>query len=218
MDLGDVELRDAAELVQWTKNQWFSNGKVAGGGLSYDGMLGLSMAAGGGVDAAISLFTPMDVMGELVAPGGMLCRSFLNDYTGLTSDFEHQGTPWRHMLRNPLQFPFHVLLGVSRGTMNGEMGKLHFQGRSFCGLHPPAVWFALSSSLPASIHSLATTVEGRTNNMMLLPRHLLSRVVTAVVKQTSDDRVQLLLCCFSSYFPSAARVQFSVMRQNFPMR
>ncbi|KAL8432396.1 hypothetical protein ACSSS7_004646 [Eimeria intestinalis] len=112
VDLGEEELKDSAELVKWSKSQWFSNGKVAGGGLSYDGMLGLSMAAGGGVDAAISLFTPIDVMGELVAPGGAICHSFLTDYTGLTNDFEHHGTPWRHMVRNPLQFPLHVLLGV----------------------------------------------------------------------------------------------------------
>ncbi|KAL8430154.1 hypothetical protein Efla_001818 [Eimeria flavescens] len=111
VDLGEDELRDSSELIRWSKSQWFSNGKVAGGGLSYDGMLGLSMAAGGGVDAVISLFTPMDVMRELLAPGGALCHSFLNDYTGLTSDFEHHGSPWRHMIRNPLQFPLHVLLG-----------------------------------------------------------------------------------------------------------
>lgn len=117
VDLGEDELRDSAELVEWSKNQWFSNGKVAGGGLSYDGMVGLSMAAGGGVDAAISLFTPMDVMGELVAPGGLLCHSFLKDYTGLTNDLEHHGTPWRHMLRSPRQFPFHVLLGVSANSL-----------------------------------------------------------------------------------------------------
>ena len=83
VDLSDDEIKDSAELVNWSKEQWFSSGKVAGGGLSYDGMVGLSMAAKGGVDAAISLFTPMEVMGELVAPGGMLCHSFLKDYTKL---------------------------------------------------------------------------------------------------------------------------------------
>lgn len=111
VDLSPEELNDSAELVKWTKEQWFSNGRVAGGGLSYDGMVGLSMAARGGVDAVVSLFTPMDVMGELVAPGGVLCHSFLSDYAGLTNGFEHHGTPWRHMLSNPLQFPLHVLLG-----------------------------------------------------------------------------------------------------------
>ncbi|KAL8271819.1 hypothetical protein Esti_004209 [Eimeria stiedai] len=124
VDLGEEELKDSAELVEWSKSQWFSNGKVAGGGLSYDGMLGLSMAAGGGVDAAISLFTPIDVMGELVAPGGAICHSFLNDYSGLTNDFEHHGSPWRHMVRNPLQFPLHVLLGFifSFGGTSGVLG------------------------------------------------------------------------------------------------
>lgn len=124
VDLGEEELEDAAELVAWSKHQWFSNGKVAGGGLSYDGMLGLSMAAMGGVDAVISLFTPMDVLGELVAPGGMICHSFLKDYTSLTTNFEYHGTPWRHMLRSPLQFPFHVLLGFifSFGGISAVLG------------------------------------------------------------------------------------------------
>ncbi|XP_026192394.1 uncharacterized protein LOC34620033 [Cyclospora cayetanensis] len=124
VDLGFEELQDSAQLVKWAKREWFSNGKVGGGGLSYDGMLGLSMAAGGGVDAVISLFTPMDVLGELVAPGGMMCHSFLNDYTGLTSDFERHGTPWRHMMKSPLHFPFHVLLGFafSFGGISGVLG------------------------------------------------------------------------------------------------
>lgn len=113
VDLGTEELADAAELVRWSKQQWFSNGSIVAGGLSYDGMLGLSMASSGGVDAVISLFTPIDVMSELMAPGGMICHSFLHDYSSMTTDFEQNGSPWRHMLRYPQQFPFHVLLGVS---------------------------------------------------------------------------------------------------------
>eukprot|EP00920_Eleutheroschizon_duboscqi_P043011 GHVT01102378.1.p1 GENE.GHVT01102378.1~~GHVT01102378.1.p1 ORF type:complete len:1455 (-),score=175.23 GHVT01102378.1:1567-5931(-) len=111
VDFSEEELSDFAILVEWSKTQWWSNGKLGVGGISYDGMTGLQAAAQGGVDAAISLFTPTDVLGDLFAPGGVVCSAFLEDYSGLTAGFEQRGTPVAHILKNPLQFPLHVALG-----------------------------------------------------------------------------------------------------------
>lgn len=113
VDLSEVEIQDLSEIVQWVNRQWFASGKIGGGGVSYDGMTGLNAAAAGGVDAVLSLFTPMHVFGDLLVPGGVICSSFLKDYAGMTYGFERTGTPAGHMLNNPWKYPLHVLLGVS---------------------------------------------------------------------------------------------------------
>lgn len=213
VDLGEDELKDAAELVKWSKKQWFSNGRVAGGGLSYDGMLGLSMAAGGGVDAVISLFTPMDVMGELVAPGGLLCHSFLNDYTGLTNDFERYGTPWRHMIRNPLQFPFHVLMGF----------MLSFGGTSAVLGHEEELPHAIRSHLPNWRMTDVVTAIQFYDDEVHFSKNLQAAatsfgVTEAIMKKLADNNVSLLMVsgfCDSANVRGAVRL-FSYMQKNAP--
>ncbi|PHJ25428.1 hydrolase family protein [Cystoisospora suis] len=125
VDLSEVEIQDLSEVVQWVKRQWFASGKIGGGGVSYDGMTGLNAAAAGGVDAVLSLFTPMHVFGDLLVPGGVICSSFLKDYAGMTYGFERTGTPAGHMLNNPWKYPLHVLLGftVAFGTASGVFGR-----------------------------------------------------------------------------------------------
>ncbi|KFG42358.1 hydrolase CocE/NonD family protein [Toxoplasma gondii p89] len=135
VDLSEVEIQDFSEIVAWVKAQWFSNGKVGGGGISYDGMTGLSTAAAGGVDAVLSLFTPMHVFGDLLVPGGFVCSSFLKDYAGMTYGFERAGTPLAHMLNNPWKYPLHVLLGfsVAFGPGSGVFGREGDLARAIMG-------------------------------------------------------------------------------------
>ncbi|PFH35050.1 hydrolase CocE/NonD family protein [Besnoitia besnoiti] len=125
VDLSEVEIQDFSEIVAWIKSQWFSNGKIGGGGLSYDGMTGLNAAAEGGIDAVLSLFTPMHVFGDLLVPGGVICSSFLKDYAGMTYGFERTGSPVAHILNNPWKYPLHVLLGfsVAFGPGSGVFGR-----------------------------------------------------------------------------------------------
>eukprot|EP00922_Rhytidocystis_sp_ex-Travisia-forbesii_P066928 GHVS01099427.1.p1 GENE.GHVS01099427.1~~GHVS01099427.1.p1 ORF type:complete len:1674 (-),score=300.25 GHVS01099427.1:984-6005(-) len=111
VDFSSEELVDFRELVDWVKRQWWSNGELGMGGISYDGMTGLQAASLGGVKAAVTLFTPMDVIGDLLAPGGMVCSSFVRDYVGLTAKFEEEGSPLKHHLNYPWHYPLHVIMG-----------------------------------------------------------------------------------------------------------
>eukprot|EP00921_Rhytidocystis_pertsovi_P015859 GHVQ01025119.1.p1 GENE.GHVQ01025119.1~~GHVQ01025119.1.p1 ORF type:complete len:1467 (-),score=212.58 GHVQ01025119.1:374-4774(-) len=111
VDFSAEELSDFEEIVEWVKGQWWSTGELGMGGISYDGMTGLQAASLGGVKAAVALFTPTDVIGDLLAPGGMVCSSFVKDYVGLTAKFEEEGTPLMHHLNNPWHYPLHVILG-----------------------------------------------------------------------------------------------------------
>lgn len=63
------------------------------------------------IDAVLALFTPIDVVHDLVQPGGMVCSAFVDDYTGLTSGFEKVSTPFYHMLSD-FSYDFHLVLGV----------------------------------------------------------------------------------------------------------
>lgn len=73
---------------------------------------GLHLAANEQLSAALALFTPIDVVHDLIQPGGIVCSSFVEDYTGLTEAFERFGTPLRHMLKD-FAYDWQLLLGVS---------------------------------------------------------------------------------------------------------
>lgn len=54
----------------------------------------------------------VDVVRDLIQPGGVVCSSFVEDYTGLTTSFEKLGSPLRHMLVD-FSYDWQLVLGVS---------------------------------------------------------------------------------------------------------
>eukprot|EP01054_Gregarina_sp_Poly1_P005668 Gregarina_sp_Poly_1__5667@NODE_2990_length_1474_cov_5_464819_g1891_i0_p2_GENE_NODE_2990_length_1474_cov_5_464819_g1891_i0NODE_2990_length_1474_cov_5_464819_g1891_i0_p2_ORF_typecomplete_len130_score22_72_NODE_2990_length_1474_cov_5_464819_g1891_i08461235 len=55
---------------------------------------------------------PVNPVEDLFLNNGMTCRSFTDDYSGLTQGFEKNGSPQRHLLNSPTSFvPFQVRLG-----------------------------------------------------------------------------------------------------------
>ena len=82
IDLMQRETDDLFEMVQWTKQQKFCNGKIGTGGISYDGIAG-AIAAGGtvpGVTAAALLFAPGDLYEDICYAGGAATTGFLKLY------------------------------------------------------------------------------------------------------------------------------------------
>eukprot|EP01071_Lankesteria_metandrocarpae_P002085 Lankesteria_metandrocarpae@DN2069_c0_g1_i1.p1 len=59
LDFSEEEVSDFAQLVTWVRSQFWSDGKIAAGGISYDGMTGLHAASLGNVSAVAALFTPV---------------------------------------------------------------------------------------------------------------------------------------------------------------
>lgn len=100
VDLSPAELFDLGAIRDWLSHQFWFDGQLATGGFSYDGMTGLYLAALQPVQAVLALFTPINVVHDLIQPGGLVCSSFVEDYTGLTQAFELEGTPRRHLVNN----------------------------------------------------------------------------------------------------------------------
>jgi putative CocE/NonD family hydrolase len=96
------EIHDYPDVLEWVLKQKWCNGKVGTGGISYDGMTGLYLAAQaeGKVQAVAYLFAPGDILEELSGPGGVACTGFARDYLSLVVSFEHNlpfnvWLPWK---------------------------------------------------------------------------------------------------------------------------
>lgn len=130
IDLDIPEIEDFQYAVEWIRQQFWSNGFVAGGGVSYDGLTSLKLAGfqreKRSIDALVTLFSPCECMDfvrnlfavhpriDLIQQNGLLCDSFVRDYGGLTRGFELHGNPIKHWLvSSQVLIPLHVKLGVS---------------------------------------------------------------------------------------------------------
>lgn len=92
------ELADYGEIIDWIVRQPWSNGRVGGWGVSYDGNTAEMLAATGrpAVKAVAPLYDDYDAPMDLAMPGGVLLQGFLaewgkanngldaNDYCALT--------------------------------------------------------------------------------------------------------------------------------------
>ena len=102
VDMQPREISDLPDVLDWVLNQMWCNGRVGTGGISYDGMLGLLLAAqaDGHVQAVAHQFSPDDVFEDIAAPGGVACTGFARDYVSLTTSMERNEPvsvclPWR---------------------------------------------------------------------------------------------------------------------------
>eukprot|EP00388_Colpodella_angusta_P022797 GDKJ01058288.1.p1 GENE.GDKJ01058288.1~~GDKJ01058288.1.p1 ORF type:complete len:787 (+),score=135.26 GDKJ01058288.1:29-2362(+) len=114
IDMSPEEVQDYLEILRWVKSQPWSDSKVATGGLSYDGMVGLQMAAHaekGEVGAAVALFSPGDVFNDVASPGGVLATAFVYSYEAFTSSIERSGAIWSGLINDPM-IPRIVTMGI----------------------------------------------------------------------------------------------------------
>lgn len=114
IDMSPEEIEDYLEILRWVKAQPWSDSKIATGGLSYDGMVGLQMAAHaekGEVGAAVALFSPGDVFNDVASPGGILSSAFVLSYESFTSAIERSGALWSGFI-NDSMIPRVVTLGI----------------------------------------------------------------------------------------------------------
>ncbi|KAH8739636.1 hypothetical protein FG386_001193 [Cryptosporidium ryanae] len=134
VDFSNNEVNDFRQIIEWIKNQPWSNRKIGVGGISYDGMAAIKTASsspgdknkGGGdyieeekisfrnernlVDAVFALTSPMNVIKELIEPGGLICKPFVEDYFSITYSFEQYGTPLLHFLKTIRYYPFKLVI------------------------------------------------------------------------------------------------------------
>lgn len=116
IDLDEPEIEDFDLVAQWTRTRFWSDGILAGGGVSYDGLTALKLAAKGKspLDIAVAMYSPLHPVTDLLQNNGMACRSFVDDYAGLTKAFEQRGSPLWHWLSSDASYiPFQIKLGVS---------------------------------------------------------------------------------------------------------
>ncbi|KAK9174303.1 X-Pro dipeptidyl-peptidase (S15 family) family protein [Cryptosporidium meleagridis] len=127
VDFSENEVDDFRQIIGWIKNQPWSNGKVGVGGISYDGMAAIKTAALSGnnesegssegfrsdsnlVDAVFALSSPMNVIKELIEPGGLICKPLVEDYYSITYSFEQYGSPLLHFLKTIAYYPFKLVV------------------------------------------------------------------------------------------------------------
>ena len=102
VEFHEKEIRDYPNVLQWVLRQEWCNGKIGTGGISYDGMTGLLLAAQaeGKVQAVAHLFSPGDIIDEISVPGGVACTGFARNYLSLVITFEQNAPfniwlPWK---------------------------------------------------------------------------------------------------------------------------
>lgn len=102
IDFQPREISDYPDVLNWVLKQKWCNRRIGTGGISYDGMVGLLLAAQGKgtVQAVAHLFSPDDIYEEIAASGGVACLGFARDYVSLTTSLEHNvpinvWLPWR---------------------------------------------------------------------------------------------------------------------------
>ncbi len=85
------ELADYGEIVDWIVKQPWSNGKVGGYGVSYDGNTAEMLAATGrpAVRAVAPLYDDFDAPMDLVMPGGLFLEGFIADWGRANNALDH---------------------------------------------------------------------------------------------------------------------------------
>ena len=89
VDFSPREIADYRDVVEWTLAQPWCDGNVGTGGISYDGMVGLHLAAATDrVKAVATEFSPLDIYDDVALPGGVPCIGFARDYRHVTISLE----------------------------------------------------------------------------------------------------------------------------------
>ncbi|MFN8581338.1 MAG: CocE/NonD family hydrolase [Gemmatimonadaceae bacterium] len=85
------ELADYGEIVDWVVKQPWSNGRVGGWGVSYDGNTAEMLAATGrrAVHAVAPLYDDYDAPVDLVMPGGLFAEGFIADWGAANHALDH---------------------------------------------------------------------------------------------------------------------------------
>jgi len=85
-DFSPEEIQDGADLVDWIVAQPWSNGRVAGVGVSYSGAAAELLLANRhpAVKAALPLFCDFDQYQDILAPGGVPHRAWLDAWGAFT--------------------------------------------------------------------------------------------------------------------------------------
>jgi len=95
-DYSPDEIVDGADLVDWILSQPWSDGRVAGVGVSYSGAAAELLLANGhpAVKAAAPLFCDFDQYQDILAPGGVPHRSWVLAWADFTSRLDHGRLPY----------------------------------------------------------------------------------------------------------------------------
>lgn len=94
-DFSPEEIRDGADLVDWIVRQPWSDGRVAGVGVSYSGSAAELLLANRhpAVKAALPLFCDFDQYQDILAPGGVPHRAWLEAWGEFTRRLDRGALP-----------------------------------------------------------------------------------------------------------------------------
>ena len=118
----DDEILDSGEVIQWLSEQPWSNGRVATDGISYIGNTA-ELAATTGVPAlkaAVPRFTDFDFYSQILFPGGLQNKRFLEDWGTFVKALDRNDIT---TLQNRFELGFENCLGV-RPVQGDEDGSL----------------------------------------------------------------------------------------------
>ncbi|EFC42602.1 predicted protein [Naegleria gruberi] len=87
------EVQDFGEIMDWVVKQKFSNGKIVSTGISYDGMVSdfLVSLNHKSLVAVASVSSPFDLYRDIIYPGGLYQKSFIDHYLKFTQHVEKFG-------------------------------------------------------------------------------------------------------------------------------
>jgi putative CocE/NonD family hydrolase len=118
----DDSVEDAREIVDWVVSQPWSNGKVAGMGMSYVGTTAelLLVPNHPAVEAVVPMFNHPDAYVDIAFPGGVLNRRFMHDWGHFDHVLDQNRVPREFGLLAPL-----VVKGVK--PVDGQDGRRSLQ-------------------------------------------------------------------------------------------
>jgi len=103
-DLLPREVDDLVDVARWVRAQPWCDGWLASGGISYDGMAAMLLAAelpkAEALDAIFPLFSPMAAYEDLCLPGGVPCHGFSDPYAEFRTAAEHDRAPSHTLIRS----------------------------------------------------------------------------------------------------------------------
>eukprot|EP00760_Papus_ankaliazontas_P017650 PhM_4_TR17361/c0_g1_i1/m.35267/K06978/K06978; uncharacterized protein len=84
------EVADVPEILDWVVAQSWCNGNIGAMGIGYDGMTAIEVAATGhpAVKAIAPVFCPVNILEDVIAPGGVFCKGFVESYGAFTRALE----------------------------------------------------------------------------------------------------------------------------------
>jgi len=117
----EVSIDDAREIVEWIIRQPWSNGLVAGFGISYVGTTAelLPAVEHPAVKAVIPMFNHPDGYTDIAFPGGVMNRRFLSDWGQFDLALDHNTIPAEYGLRGRI-----IVKGVKPVDVPGGREKL----------------------------------------------------------------------------------------------